>query len=456
MVNGGMVTNFKRALVQGVLGLILWLVFGSEVNAEGDIKGGFTKENGEYLIESGEQLELLSEMVANREEIEPGVDAATASYRLCSDVVVRDRLRIGSRRSPFLGDFNGDGYKVVGDSNFFIWTAPRFDETGKQQRVEDYIRYNLVTEKPIHIGLDDWRTLEETEHRLTSVPKESLRISVAAEGLDMRDAVQLVQLCWNINHHRNHYSVDIFDCNYIEDSHYRYVEDSDALLPFLDLFGEEAGAIMRQTAEEEESYVSFLRLERIGGLDICTFAVRASEEERYHVMMAGEWENTEIEFQHVVIPATDISAFGQPYLNYGLSQVDINFDGREDILIYEGFTGGSGGSWGVYCAMVWDDTAEEFVWYPSFPAYLVYLEFNEQRMISRYRSGASCEGVVEYSLVDGEYVQTRELVWESEPDGSAVLSCYEMGVMVRQHDVSGLDKDEFAEFYPDLDYWVYG
>lgn len=38
-------------------------------------------------------------------------------------------------------------------------------------------------------------------------------------------------------------------------------------------------------------------------------------------------------------------------------------------------------------------------------------------------------------------------------DGSAVLSCYEMGVLVRQHDVSGLDKDIFAEFYPDLDYW---
>ena len=453
MVNDGIKNTLKKILICGFIGLPLWSACVGTVNAEGNIKGGFIKENGEYLIESGEQLELLSVMVANREEIEPGVDAATASYRLCNDVVVGDRLRIGSRRSPFLGDFNGDGYKIVGDSNFFIATEYRYDETGKQIRIEEYIRYNLVTERPIHIGLDNWRTLEETEHRLTSVPKESLRISVTAEGLDMRDAVQLVQLCWNINHHRNHYSVDIFDCNYIEDSHYRYMEDSDALLPFLDLFGEEAGAIMRQTAEEEESYVSFLRLERIGGLDICTFAVRASEEERYHVMMAGEWENTEIEFQHVVIPATDISAFGQPYLNYGLSQVDINFDGREDILIYEGFTGGSGGSWGIYCAVVWDDTAEEFVWYPSFPAYLVYLEFNEQRMISRYRSGASREGVLEYSLVDGEYVQTRELVWKSEPDGSAVLSYYEMGSLVTQHDVSGLDRDEVAELYPDLDYW---
>ena len=55
--------------------------------------------------------------------------------------------------------------------------------------------------------------------------------------------------------------------------------------------------------------------------------------------------------------------------------------------------------------------------------------------------------------MDGEYVETREQVWESEPDGSAVLSYYEMGVLVTQHDVSGLDKDEFAELYSDLDYW---
>ena len=149
-------------------------------------------------------------------------------------------------------------------------------------------------------------------------------------------------------------------------------------------------------------------------MDICTFAVRTSEKEQFHVMMTGEWENTEIEFQHLVIPATGISGFGQPYMNCNFSQVDINFDGQQDLLIYEGFLGGSGGSWGDYRSVVWDDATEEFVWYPSFPVQLVYLEFNEQRMISRYRLGAGHEAVREYRVVDGEYVETRELVWESE------------------------------------------
>ena len=440
--------NLKKALIFSITGLLLWSAWGSEVHAEESVKFGFVKENGEYLIESGEQLELLSKMVANREEIEPGVDAAKASYRLCNDVVVRDRLKIGSRRSPFLGDFNGDGYKIIGE-DFFISKEYRFDETGKQIEIEEYICYDLVEERPIRIELEDWRALEETEHRLTSVPKESLYIAVLDEELNLNEAARRVKLCWDVNRHRNHYSATIADCT----GDYRFMEGSDALWPFLDLFGEEAGAIMRQTAEAEDSYIGFLKLEHVGGLDICTFAVRASEEEQYHVMLTGEWENTKIEFQHVVIPTTDATGFGQPYLNCDYSQVDINFDGQDDLLIYEGFSGGSGGSWGNYRAMVWDDDKEEFVWYPSFPTQLVVLEFNEQRMITRYRLGASHEAVREYSLVDGEYAETREVVWESEPDGTAVLSYYEMGVLVTQHDVSGLDKDEFAEFYPDLDYW---
>lgn len=436
--------RIKNILVLSITGLFLWSACVGTVNAEGDIKGGFIKGNEEYLIESGEQLELLSKMVANREEIEPGVDAATASYRLCNDVVVRDRLKIGSRRSPFFGDFNGDGYKIVGDSNFFIATKYRYDETGQQINIEEYVRYNLMEEQPIYIDLEDWRTLEEAAHRLMSVPKESLYISVLDEELSLNETARRVKLCWDVNRHRNHYSVKIVDVGPL-----RPTEDSDALIPFLDLFGEETGAIMRQTAEDEDSYISFLRLEHVGGLDICTFAVRASEREQYHVLVTGEWEDTGIGFQHLVVPAT-----GDPgVLNCGISQVDINYDGQDDLLINEGFSGGSGGSWGVYRALVWEDTAEEFVWYPSFPTHLVCLEFNEKRMITRYRMGAGHEAVREYRVVDGEYAETREVVWESEPDGSAVLSYYEMETLVAQHDVSGLDKDEFAEFYPDLDYW---
>ena len=450
MVNSGIATTLKRTLILGILVLILWLISGGEANAEGNIKGGFIKENGEYLIENSEQLELLSEMVANREEIEPGVDAATASYRLCNDVVVRDGLRIGSRRSPFCGDFNGDGYKIIGKNNFGFSTVYRFDETGQRQRIEDYISYNLVTEKSISMRVGDMRTMEDAQHRLTSVPKEGLHIYVLDEEINMKETAQWVKLCWDVNHHRNHYSVKITD----DTPWWQSSGDLDVLSPFLDLFGEEAGIIMEQAAEEEDSNVSLIKLEHVGGLDICTFAVRASEWEQYHVMVTGEWEDTEISFQHLVIPATKGS---MTWTLFDISQIDVNFDGKEDLLIYESFSSGSGGNSGRnYRALVWEEETEAFVWYPSFPEHVDYLEFNEKRMINRYTLGASHEAVCEYSVVDGEYVETRELVWESEPDGSAVLSCYEMGVLVTQHDVSGLDRDEVAAYYPDLDYWLLG
>lgn len=50
----------------------------------------------------------------------------------------------------------------------------------------------------------------------------------------------------------------------------------------IDSNGQPELVILRQ-ADEEDSYVSLLKLERVGGLDICTFAVRASEKEQYHV-----------------------------------------------------------------------------------------------------------------------------------------------------------------------------
>ena len=451
MINNGMIINLRKILILGITGLLLWSACVGTVNAEGNIKGGLIKENGEYLIENSEQLELLSEMVANREEIEPGVDAATASYRLCNDVEMRDEFQIGSRRTPFHGNFNGDGYRITGD--FYIEKGIPYGETG-------VVDYNHVIEKPIYINLEDWRTLEETEHRLTSVPKESLCINVAAEGLDMRDAVQSVKLCWDVNHQRNHYSVSITDFNITKDErdYSRWAEDSDALLPFIDLFGEEAGAIMRRTAEEEDSYISFLRLERVGGLDICTFAVRASEQEQYHVMMMGEWEETEVEFQHLVIPSTGLPKV-QDYLgefhNYSISQIDLNFDGNDDLLIYEGFSSGSGGSSLDCRAVVWDEDVEEFIWYTSFPE-INFTEFNEKRVINRYRSGWAHEVVCEYGVVDGEYVETRRASWDHKSDGSSTLSYYKMGVLIEEHDVTGMVRDEIAAYYPDLDFWLWG
>lgn len=404
-------------------------------------KGNFIKRGGTYLIQEGSQLELLSEMVVKGEEIEPGIEASIGIYRLCSDVEVRDYLTLGSQRAPFLGGLYGDGHSILGSFTFI------------RESMEDwnYVDYKCVQEMPasIEITLEDAETLEGAEQVLIPYPAESLVIYVASEEPGLQATAELITQCWEENHEKNHYSVSMTDVT-------EQREKSGALRPFLDLFGEEGGAIMERTAEEEDSYISFIRLERVGGLDICTFAVRASEKEQYHLMLAGEWEETKVSFQHLLIPATYAhGGNGTLFGSYDISQVDINFDGKEDLLIHEGFSGGSGGSFEDYRAAIWEEDTKGFVWYPSFPEQLVFLEFNEQRVIDSYRLGAPYEVVCEYGVVDGEYAMTRELIWEGHID-TRTLSYYEMGVLVEQHDVTGMDREEVMSFYPDLDYWMRG
>ena len=84
-------------------------------------------------------------------------------------------------------------------------------------------------------------------------------------------------------------------------------------------------------------------------------------------------------------------------------------------------------------------------------------------MIEYYRLGAPEERVTEYKVVDGEYTATRELAWITDTityneTGNLIdtLFYYEMGVLVREHDVTDMTSDEIYELYPDLDYWQRG
>ena len=416
-------------------------------------KRDFAKRNGVYLIENGEQLELLSKMVAEGKEIEPGVDAASAFYRLCNDVEVKDFFWIGSMKSPFYGSFLGDGHVITGVYFNIHW--------GGSYSRNDHVRYNFNNwiKTGIRCTIENEETLEEVREKFMTVTSESIRINIKTEGLDVQPIAESVQECWNRNHYCNHYFVQIDNLNFTEG--YKRAEDSDALLPFLDLFSEEAGAIMRRIAEEEGSYVSFLRLERIDGLDICSFAVQVSEKEQYHVMVQGEWEDTEVPFQHLVIPTTGYSKYDSPFYGefngYSIMQVDINFDGKEDLLIEEGGHGGTGGDFRDYRAVVWEEKKGEFAWYPSFPETASDLKLNEKRVIKSYRIGASYEVVCEYGIVAGEYMKTRELIredhWETK---TSTLSYYEMGVLVEVHDTTDMSAGEFEALYPDLNFWSKG
>lgn len=315
------------------------------------------------------------------------------------------------------------------------------------------INYAYILDDSIPIRVEDARPLEEVQHRLTSVPRRGLFIEVENGELNMKEVARQIELCWYVNHNRNHYAISIADAT-------EQMDNPDILLPFLNLFGEDARAIMEHTAEEEDSFISFIRLERVDELEICTFSVCASREEQYHLLIRGEREKAEIPFQHVVIPITTPYAnydYWSRYACYMISQVDVNFDGEADLLIHESFDSGSGGAWNLYRAVVWDKTGKEFLWYSSFPAWEVNLDFDNKRVINRYQSGVSYEVVCEFGVVNGEYMKTRVLILEYHmATNASVLSYFEMGALVKAYDVTDMSLGEIAALYPDLDYWWRG
>lgn len=140
-----------------------------------------------------------------------------------------------------------------------------------------------------------------------------------------------------------------------------------------------------------------------------------------------------------------------------IGKVDLNFDGRPDLLIHEGSSGGSGGSWGNYRALVWKEAAGQFAIFSSFPEQVSSLEFDRQRLVDSWCMGTSYECVDIYSVVNGEYQCTRSLVLQivrRDEEYVTELSYYEMGELVETRVLS--DGDDVEELYPDMNYWRKG
>lgn len=82
------------------------------------------------------------------------------------------------------------------------------------------------------------------------------------------------------------------------------------------------------------------------------------------------------------------------------------------------------------------------------------LELDRKRVVNYYRIGLPEQHVKIYEVVNGEYVCTRELLYECDAGGTETLSYYEMGELVETHILS--EDDEIEAMYPDMDYWPKG
>ncbi len=220
--------------------------------------------------------------------------------------------------------------------------------------------------------------------------------------------------------------------------------------PFVNLAGEEMGRYVQREVDKADSFLYFIRMERLEDLTCCTFVVKNQAWEQYYVLLEGSWEGREVPLQRFTVPWYEITSnnFG----DYYIKREDINFDGKKDLLIHAGSNWGSGGGWGNYRGIIWNGT--EFVYYPSFPVQLSYLEFPKKQMISHGRCGIFFEYVNVYEIVNGEYELTKKLEYETKSQGDEVLRYYEFDTLVHEHIIQN-GYDEVRSLYPELDYWGY-
>lgn len=230
----------------------------------------------------------------------------------------------------------------------------------------------------------------------------------------------------------------------------------DAMAPFFSLMEDECISMVEKELAKKDGFPEYIRLERMNELEIYTVCIKLPEQyegdREYIVVLNGLWEGQEVCWQYVTFPsAGGLHSFHSPFCSYFTTSIDINYDGCADLFIHVGSSSGSGGSWSVYRGIIWEEELGKFIWYDSFPAFVSDTEFTKQRMIKNYSLGIFEEHILEYKVVDGEYVVTRELAWIND-----TLSYYEMGVLVREYDTTDMSFEDICALYPDLDYWRRG
>ncbi len=447
------------------------------------LESGFHKKGGVYLVDSSYELRRMQSLIENGEEIEPGVPAATASYRLRGDVEIGNNslFSIGTKENPFGGVFDGDGHRITG--RFLLEDGAEVPEdmlfyTDASAQIENLKIYNDLSGGEVFFKVEDLRGCEELESDLAEYPGCSIHLEMTGWDLDAGRIVEVLRGYWEgMTEDGDYVSATFYpDMDEKTANAEDYTESVQAAL--CALAGEEYAGAVEEALEKEEGYLWFLRLERVGGLVCCSFEIGEPvyapdtyyyegdnivyTNAGYYIAVSGEWERKEISCQCLRVPYTQmvhrcIGTGG----TYRVEEVDLNFDGKHDLLIHEGYSGGTGGQWGNYRAAVWEEETGTFVWFPSLPEQITSCEFDGRRVVCNWRSGLSYQVVEVYEVVNGEYVCTRKLVYQSELTEGGCLeefSYYEMGELVETHRFSNEEEMEALtdELYSDMNYWPKG
>lgn len=440
---------------------------------------GFRKRNGVYLIDTEEELCKLRDLLREGEEVELGVPAAEASWRLRNNLTLDDDMwfSLGTEEHPFCGSFDGDGHSIQGRFPLMNSATPKaLFYMGEGAEIENLQIFNDKSGGEIDVWVYEDRNCEELERYLSGLPRCSVRASIGEWGLDVERAAKALRRHWEEGDRKDGYSVsltlhpELFEKDEKPADAEKELQGMQEAL--LTLAGPEYAEQIREAMAQEEGYLWFVRLEQVGELTCCTFEISEpaykphtfgsyDEEENvthsgigYYVIVEGKWEGKEVSRQRFRIPYTfwEMYSIGRNE-SYEIEAVDVTFDGRLDLLIHEGAsTGGSN-----YRALVWEE-AGQFAYFPSFPEVVHLLQFDRQRVVKRGEIGGTWQFIQIFEIVNGEYECTRELECKFH-DGIYELSYYEMGELVEMHQLSDEEWEverQKGGLYPDMAYWLQG
>ena len=440
---------------------------------EYETETGYIKRGDVYFIDTAAQLVQLQQMIEDEVEIEPGVAAAEASYRLRQNLELWDWFYVGTEEKPFCGSFDGDGHSISGKFLYMdgMSRPGALFRTSQSAQIENLQVINNMDQSfqtRVSRSVEDQDECEELLENLAAFPNCSLRLRFCNVGMDTGEIAEELHDRWERNQEQDGYFLSV---NIYSDTTTKWQQPEnfiqDIMTPFNGIAGDAYREIIEEAMEKEEGYLTYLQLKRIGELNYCSFEIgqqcmeNPQEDDGYYIILEGKWEGKEVPLQHFYIPYTRFEdiALSQDSGVYQVEDVDLDFDGKRDLLIHEGYSGGSGGSWSNYRAIVWREQEGRFALYSSFPEQVSFLELDRQRVIDRGSGGWAYEYVTVYGVVDGEYEIVQELIdemkySEEKQDYIHVLSYYEMGELVRTHILE--DWEERERLYPDLNYWMKG
>lgn len=427
---------------------------------------GFLKKNGVYLIDTEDQLRDLQWYIDQDMEIEPGVPAASASYRLRSDISLPpyQQFCIGTKENPFCGSFNGDGHLV--DGAFSQMDGANVPEAmfyaDKSAKIENL---HIVNRMFHSVSLKQPSECRDLESHLPDCKSSRVQARIYTWDLDVQKTAEALRAHWKKTAETDgaYVSMTFFpDQDEAPADEKAYIQKIHTAL--CTLAGTTYTKMIEETLRHEKGYLWFVRLEQVEGLTCCTFEIGEPDFSpptyegntcNYYVITEGSWEGKAVPLRLFKIPYTDSETYSIAMNSgYHLAPVDFNFDKKSDLLICEGSSGGSGGSWSNYRALAWNDAIGQFERFSSFPTQVFQLEFDRQRIINRWQMGVSYECIEIYEIVNGEYVCTRSLVTDYKANGEIQLIYSEMGEPVRTHILSDIDERE--TLYPDMNYWLQG